>query len=313
MMNNPLETMRIDRRTALKFLAAGGLAVGLPGILHAGQKKEFPDLVAITGDDPSANVRQAIAHLGGITRFVSKGDVVLIKPNLYFVQPAEFGTTTDPKIIRVLCKMALEAGAKRVNVVDLTFRRTILRNDFLGIKGILADLHDTYLSFVNQDSSYRQVEIPCGVMLRSTGVLIEALDADVIINVPVAKSHSSTRVTFGLKNVMGLVEDPASWHKELDLEQAIADFATFLQPQLTVLDATRGLLTGGPGWPGKVGNLRTVVVGTDSVAVDSYALTLSTWHSKIYTPKDVRHIQRAANLGVGTIDLSSLNIVEKSI
>ncbi len=138
------------------------------------------------------------------------------------------------------------------------------------------------------------------------------LEADTIINVPVAKSHSGARISFGMKGWMGVVKNRKPWHMFLDLHQSIADISVFIKPKLTILDATRALVTGGPGGPGEVAQLQTIVAGTDPVAVDAYGVTLAPWGGKGYKIEDIPHIVKAAELGVGRLDISNMNILKKT-
>jgi uncharacterized protein (DUF362 family) len=137
------------------------------------------------------------------------------------------------------------------------------------------------------------------------------LDADVLINVPAAKSHSAAKVTFGLKNWMGAIYARRPWHTFYDLNKAIADLASIIRPQLTVLDATRSLLTGGPAGPGKILHSETVLAGTDPVAVDTLALQLGPFGGNGYSVEDIRYLGYAEALGVGTTKIDELKLVRE--
>lgn len=306
--------MNISRRELLKLLAAGGAALSFPRLSYSilSWAQATPDLAVITGDDPAKNVRVAIEALGGIKRFVSRGDKVVIKPNMGLGNPPYKTTTTEPKVVRALAELALNAGAKMVMVFDYPFHNPDIVLDVCGIKKELEGLDDTFVYIIRRRNLFREVAIPNGIKLKKQHVAIDILEADSIINVPIAKSHGSAKVTFGMKNWMGVVENRRFWHI-LDLNQAIADFATFVKPKLTVIDATRALVTGGPGGPGKIANLKTIVAGVDPVAVDAYALTLAKWQGKDYKPQDIPYIIKASELGVGTYELEKLNILKRAI
>jgi uncharacterized protein (DUF362 family) len=131
--------------------------------------------------------------------------------------------------------------------------------------------------------------------------------SDRLINLPTAKSHSASGVSLGLKNLMGLVWDRGLFHQK-NLHRAIAELAQVVRPDLTVVDATRALVTGGPGGPGKTVVLDTVVAGTDPVAVDSYTVGLTQWYGKAFAGKNVKYIVAASGLGLGEIDQARMTI-----
>lgn len=306
--------MNITRRELLKLLAQGSAALalsrfGAPALAWA---KSFPDLVVIAGDDPAKNTRAAIDELGGIHRFVSRGDKVVIKPNIGFGNPSYKATTTEPKVVRALAEMALGAGAKRVMVFDNPCHSPDIAIEVCGVKKELEGLDDTFVYLLRRDNLFREVTIPDGKVLKKQEVAIDLLEADVVINVPVAKSHGAAKVTFGMKNWMGVVKNRMYWHIT-NLNQAIADFATFVRPKLTLLDATRALVTGGPGGPGEIVNLKIIVAGIDPVALDAYALTLAKWGGKGYKLTDVPYILKAASMGVGSYELEKLDILKRAI
>ncbi|MGB9594665.1 MAG: DUF362 domain-containing protein, partial [Candidatus Poribacteria bacterium] len=156
--------------------------------------------------------------------------------------------------------------------------------------------------------SYVEIKLDKAKILEKTSINKLLLRANVFINIPVAKSHSATMVSFGMKNLMGLIWDRNFLHQSIDLNQCIADLCTFIKPNLIVMDATRALTTKGPTGPGMTVNPETIIVGTDQVAVDSYTLGLSSWNGRSLNPKDVKHIALANALQVGEINLDKLNI-----
>ena len=298
-----------SRRDSLKLLAAAGASASLLGGAPLLAAEVAPDLVKVTGPSPAANTRKAVELLGGMGRFVSKGDKVVIKPNMGFGNAPEKATTTEPQVVRAAVEMALQAGAKRVMVIDYPCWKAGIVLETCGVKAACADLDDTFVLTITDQDFYREVAIPNGVVLSKQEVAVDVLEADVLINVPVAKSHSAARVTFGLKNWMGAIYARRPWHTFYDLNKAIADLATFIRPQLTIVDATRALLTGGPGGPGRIDQLDTVLAGTDPVAVDTLALTLGPFGGVGYEPKDIRYLMLAEAQGVGTTAIDTLKLV----
>ena len=144
-------------------------------------------------------------------------------------------------------------------------------------------------------------------------VLKDLLEGAVLISAPVAKSHSSTGVSLGLKGLMGLIWDRESFHSRFDINQGIADLATVLRPHLTVLDATRALVSGGPGGPGEVRKPNIVVAGTDPVAVDSFGVGIVPWYGQSFKGRQVEHLLAAHQRGLGKIDVEKLRIYKGSV
>ncbi|MFZ8851406.1 DUF362 domain-containing protein [Fervidibacter sp.] len=250
-------------------------------------------------------VRKAIKALGGMGRFVKKGNRVLIKPNIAFARPPEGAANTNPEVVAELVQLCFEAGAKEVIVLDYTLDPARITYEMSGIakaaeaKGARA----VYIS----PRDFVPIEVPKGKILSAydVRVLKQVLDADVFINVPIAKTHGSARLTLGMKNLMGIIQDRGAWHRSGDLHQCIADFVTAVKPHLTVIDAIRILASGGPKGPGRVEQKDTIIASTDIVAADAYATTLFGLN-----PNDVPHIIKAAELGVGVADLKRVKIVK---
>ncbi len=315
--------MPLTRRDALKLAAVGGLSARLSAELlpfraawaqePTAPAKAIPDLALIKGPDPAKNVRAAVAALGGMSRFVSKGDKVAIKPNMGFGNAPEKATTTDPRVIRALAELALEAGAKRVMVFDNPCHKADVALGACGVAKAVEGLDDTYAFTITRDNFFREVAIPRGKALKKAAVAVDILDADCVINAPVAKSHGSAKVSFGMKNWMGAVLDRRYWHVAVNLHQAIADMATFIRPKLTLLDATRALVTGGPGGPGRIDALDTVLAGVNPVSVDAYGLTLAPYGGKGYKPQDIPFLVYAAEHQLGSLDISTLNVFKKTV
>jgi uncharacterized protein (DUF362 family) len=299
--------MQMKRRELLRRLGLGVAAVGL-GQVALGQKaggQQQPVVVVAEKDKPAELVRKAIKALGGMGRFVKKGNRVLIKPNIAFARPPEGAANTNPEVVAELVQLCVEAGAKEVIVLDYTLDPARITYEMSGIakaaeaKGARA----VYIS----PRDFVLIEVPKGKILSAydVRVLKQVLDADVFINVPIAKTHGSAQLTLGMKNLMGIIQDRGAWHRSGDLHQCIADFVTAVKPHLTVIDAIRILASGGPKGPGRVEQKDTIIASTDIVAADAYATTLFG-----LTPNDVPHIIKAAELGVGVADLKRVKIVK---
>jgi uncharacterized protein (DUF362 family) len=299
----------MDRRRFL-FTAACGL-----GSLHAasalprlGRLGEPAQLAFSVNENAAAAVRAAVDAVGGIARFVTPGAVVLLKPNVSFPNPPEWGSTTHPAVIAAMATLCAEAGAKRVIAADYPMGRAAQCFERSGLNALLAERKDISFVELKEESQFELVELPAGEEVRQLAVAKLLRKADVFINLPTAKTHSATGVSFGLKNLMGLFWDRYPFHRSYNLHNAIVDLATVMKPQLTVLDAMYALTTNGPQGPGKVVRLNTVVAGSDPVAVDAAGLSLAEWNNRTTDARGVEHIARAADRGIGTADLASLRI-----
>jgi len=266
--------------------------------------------IFVAGGGAEEAVRSVLAEAGGMQAFVKKGDSVLVKPNFSFSNAPDAATTTSPELVKEVVLMCKEAGAERVTVADHTIRvaRTCLERT--GMKAALDGIDGVKISTPSKKSGFKTSGIERGKSLKEVEIAKDYLDADVYINIPVAKNHSAATVSFGLKNQMGLIYDRWAFHSKYDLHQAIADLATVMKPQLTILDATRCLVTNGPSGPGDVVKMGKVMCSTDIVALDAYATTLLDWGGKTLKPEDIGHIRHASEHGLGEMDLAKVEIVE---
>lgn len=229
---------------------------------------ELPAMVVATGGTPAELLQVAVRSMGGIQRFVRPGDIVVIKPNAAWERRPEQAATTNPDLVAALARLCREAGAKRVLITDVTChepRRAFTRS------GLLAAAQRSGAEIVFPESRrFREVNLR-GQVLRWWPVLEPFLEADKVINVPVAKHHSLTRVTLGMKNWYGIIGGQRHrLHQRI--HESIVDLAAFMKPTLTIIDAWRVLLRNGPtgGSLSDVLEARTLVVSTDPVAADAY-------------------------------------------
>lgn len=255
---------------------------------------------------PAELTRRAIAAIGGIERFVKKGNEVIIKPNICNAYHGpEYASTTNPEVVAAIVELCLQAGAKRVRVMDFPFGGTA--QNAYKTSGIAKAVEAVGGQMeVMSALKYRTVEIPNAQALNKTDIYGDILSADVVINVPIAKHHSMATLTLGLKNLMGTVKDRGALHAR-GLPQSIVDLATVVRPQLTVIDAIRILVANGPtgGNLNDVKEMNTVIASADVVAADAYAATLFG-----LTGADVAYIKLANERGLGTMDLDAIKIEE---
>jgi uncharacterized protein (DUF362 family) len=306
---------KLNRREFIESLAGIGAALFVGGCSSQPDanaksaktralKFNANELAVMSGDDPAKNTRAAINALGGISKLVRKGDFVVVKPNIAWNRPPTAAATTNPEVVAEIVRMCKEAGAYKVLVIDHIIDRPA--EGVLGFTGIqaAAEKAGAVVSAAQNESDYRTIAVPKGKVIKSDTCIKDILKADVFINVPIAKTHSATRLTLGLKNLMGCNWDRQAWHQSASLDQCIADYATAIKPDLTILDATRILLTNGPKGPGKTKDVKKIIAGTDPVAVDAFGATLFN-----IKPSDIGYIKFAHELGVGEIDLNKMKIL----
>jgi uncharacterized protein (DUF362 family) len=305
-----------DRRLVLRRLGQAGLVVGGSGVAAAlglfspGRWREkteavriprrmvpaspqFPAAVIARGDGPAALVRAAVERVGGMSRFVRPGETVLVKPNMAWDRTPEQGANTHPEVVAEVVRLCREARASRVMVVDVPVhepRRTVVRS---GIKA--AALEAGAELIVPPDAGFRVASLD-GTILDRWEVFEPALTADRLINVPVVKDHGLSRLTCGMKNLYGFLGGTRGrLHQRIHV--AIADLAAAFRPTLTVVDATRVMLRGGPqgGRLDDILPVGAVAAGTDPVALDAWGATLLGAE-----PGDIGHIVLAQGKGLGS-------------
>jgi len=262
-------------------------------------------LAVVRGGGPEEITRRAIEAIGGMARFVKKGDDVIIKPNICVAYHTfEYAATTNPEVVATLVKLCLEAGARRVRVMDLPFGGTAqMAYERSGIKAAV-EAAGGEMELMSP-AKYVEVEIPQGQDLKKWHFYGPVLDADVLINVPIAKHHNLARLTLGMKNLMGVILNRPALHSNLG--QRLADITSLLRPELTVVDAVRVLTAHGPtgGNLDDVLKLDTVIASHDIVAADAYATTLFGKE-----PSYLDYVTAGAEMGLGEMELNKLKIEE---
>jgi len=268
-----------------------------------------PDLVvARGGDDPEALVRRAIAAMGGMEQFVSKGAKVVVKPNICTAYHSyEYASTTNPWVVGALVKMCLEAGAGNVTVMDYPFGGSA--EEAYAISGIKEQVEAAGGKMAVMSSlKFIETQIPKGEKIKKWPIYEDVMTADVLINVPIAKDHGLARLTLGMKNLMGVVQNREGLHSSIG--QRLADLTSRVYPTLTVIDSIRMLLYGGPtgGDLNAVKKIDTIIASRDIVAADSYTATLF-----MMQPDELSYVKAGVEMGLGRSDLQNLRVEEITV
>jgi uncharacterized protein (DUF362 family) len=264
--------------------------------------------VAETETDPvhasaDALVKKALLALGGMGRFISRGDIVVVKPNIGWDRMPIHAANTNPDVVGAVITQAFEAGAKKVIVADGScndpnrcFQRSgIWRKAYgLGAEVVLPAEH-----------RYRTTRMK-GELLDEWPIFTTLIDADKVINVPVAKHHNLAKFTAGMKNWYGILGGRRNrLHQSIDV--SIADLATFMRPSLVIVDAMRVLVRNGP----QGGNIddtkvmNTIVASADQVAADAFACTLIGQHRD-----NLPYLKMGHERGIGTMYWENLRVKE---
>jgi len=262
----------------------------------------LPEVVVVQGDDPRTLVRQAFVDLGGVGRFIARHDVVVLKPNIAWDRTPEQAANTNPDVVAETVRQCWQAGAKRVIVTDVScneaercFRRS----------GIQAAAQAEGAEVILPDPArFRQVDLG-GVVLQDWPVFGPFLEADKVINLPIAKQHSLTGATLGFKNWFGILGGQRNrLHQQI--HPSLVDLAAFMMPTLTLLDCYRVLLRNGPtgGNLEDVALKKTLVAGTDPVALDAY-VAKAYWNLE----SDVLpYLKLAEQRGLGRVDFAQVRM-----
>jgi len=260
------------------------------------------------GADPVKLTERAVAALGGIERFVTAGDKVVVKPNICVdYRGPEYAATTNPEVVATLVRLCLGAGAGRVRVMDMPFGGT--PESAYEVSGIAAAVREAGGEMVPMNrAKFVRTKIPDGVDLKEWEFYGDVIQANVVINVPIAKHHSLARLSLGMKNLIGVITDPGRIHSNMG--QRVADLASLVRPTLTVVDAVRILMNHGPtgGNLADVKRADTIIASHDFVAADSQAATLFGLKGA-----DISYILAADRMGLGTMDLDAIQVDEFSI
>jgi uncharacterized protein (DUF362 family) len=295
----------VDRRKFLKLAAVTGAGLALPPgwdkLAGAAERALHPDLVVAHGPSPEKIVHAAIDALGGIKKFISRGDIVVIKPNIGWDRTPEQAGNTNPEVVAAVVRLCFEAGARKVRVFDRPVndpRRCFVQSGIAPAAAALgADVDYA------DDRKFKDMEIN-GTALKSWPLYTELFEADKVINIPIAKHHGLAKLTMSMKNWMGVMGGQRRQiHQKLD--ECLADLSLKIKPTLTVLDAVRILTANGPqgGSLADVKKLDTVIVGVDQVAIDSYGATLFGMKGS-----DLGYVKLGHKRGIGQMDLNKVKI-----
>ena len=232
--------------------------------------------------------------------------MVVVKPNIGCDRTLVLAANTNTEVVKTLVLLCLEAGAKQVRIFDRTCndeRRCYMQS---GIRPALEAIRSDRVSIEYIDRrSFKELAIKGGRAFDRWEFYLPVIEADRLINVPIAKHHSISRLTLGMKNLMGVIGGNRG-RLHHDIAESLSDIASVIHSDLTVVDATRILTANGPqgGRLQDVRKLDTLIASPDIVAADAYAATLFG-----LSPTQVPTVVAAARRGLGVMDLNQVRMV----
>ncbi|HOD38933.1 MAG TPA: DUF362 domain-containing protein [Candidatus Wallbacteria bacterium] len=298
--------MKLTRREFIKLgLGAAVTMAANPfsNLLFAEENKtKEPDIVGVQNGTAAEMFERGIKEFGGMSRFVKKDQIVVVKPNIGWAKTPQDGANTQPELVAKIIEHAYGAGAKKVYVFDNTCDgwRECYKNS--GIEKAAQDGKASVMP-ANKVESYKKRDAKGG-KLKDVLVHELYLEADVVINVPVLKHHGSATMTSALKNLMGVVWDRRYYHRN-GLHECIADFTAVRKPDLNIIDAYQVMTKNGPRGMSKsdVAMRRMQIIGTDMVALDTAAAKILE-----FDPAQIKYLPMAEKLGAGSMNLEKLSI-----
>ncbi len=275
-----------------------------------GEGKPSGWLVEGIGAKTGYSVRELTGRVfdaaGGIKRFVSSGDVVVIKPNISWARAPHLAATTNPEVLEAVIDLCREAGAKKIRIADNTIHDA--RRCF-AVTGAGKVAEKTGADLIYPRSSMMKEMNLQGEQLKEWPVFTPFIEADKVINLPVAKVHGLSELTLGMKNWIGAVGGRRSALHQ-NIHETIVDLARFFKPTLTLIDATRIMVANGPsgGSESDVRAANQLILSNDPVAADAKGALLFAMK-----PEDVGFIRLADKRGLGTSDLTRIEQTRVSL
>jgi uncharacterized protein (DUF362 family) len=319
---------KIGRRQFLDRAAKAGISIAAAGVISAklydreGPKaaveteslvtltdfsvpaKEGQTISIVKGSDRKATVNKAIKLLGGIERFVAKGEIVAIKPNVAFASPPLLGATAHPELVAEVVRLCYKAGAKQVIVIDNPINDPMSCFTLSGIGRAAGDNGAKVI--LPRPELFRHTTLTGGKLIVDWPIFYEPFaKVDKLIGIAPVKHHHRSGASMTMKNWYGLLGGRRNVFHQ-DINTIIAELALMVRPTLAILDGTEVMVTNGPTG-GSVSDLKrmdTLIASTDCVAADSFGCTLLG-----LTASQLPYLAKAEKAGAGTTDYQSLKPV----
>ncbi len=305
-----------NRREFLAGAAAAGAALAAPRSLFGFAEKPADmaiarwsgsmDLAAAEMQEAAAQLTEkAIESIGGMKRFVTRGSVVWVKPNIGWDRPPELAANTNPDVVATVVRHCLDAGAKVVKVGD---NPCDLPARTYKVSGIADAAKRAGAEVVFLDRSRFRTKRIGGERVKELPMCPDILECDLIVNVPIVKHHGRSEATLCMKNFMGVIEQRKTFHQAIP--ECLVDLNRYLKPQISILDGIRILTAHGPkgGDPKDVAVKMQVAAGIDVVAMDA-------WGAELLgrKPEEIGSVTLGDKMELGNMDYRSLNLKEVAV
>lgn len=253
--------------------------------------------VSIVKTEKAADVRRAVELLGGMERFVSSGEKVVVKPNICTGKESSTGVVTDPEMVAEVCRMVSECGAEPVVAESVIYPMKAGR---MFNRAGYGDFESRYgFPLVDIDTAESlKIKIKGGRAIEHSVISRLVLTCDKLIDMPVMKTHLQTVVTLGLKNLKGTVVGEQKHIIHISgLDQGIVDLNTVVRSDLTIIDGIVGMDGIGGPTQGNTVEIGVIVAGDNVVEVDATGIRIMGGD-----PRKVEHVKLAAEQGLGSLD-----------
>lgn len=293
-----------SRREFIQTSLTGALAWMLPIQAFSAPTEKTPVWV-IHGEDKRELMKKAMEIIWENGGFPAGAKNLALKVNAAWARKPETGANTHPILVDEFIRQVKAEGINDIVIPENSCARPEQSFSRSGIQEVADDHGVDLINLKAEKKLFADVKIPKGKSLTEARVAKPFLERDVVVNMPVAKHHGGAKLTICMKNWMGSVEDRGFFHRN-NLHQCIADFSTFMKPNWSIVDATRTMMSRGPQGPSR--DMKTpdlLIVSRDQVAADSVAAAL--FHD---SPKTVKHLELAHEMGIGTVDHNQMEITE---
>jgi uncharacterized protein (DUF362 family) len=270
----------------------------------------------VRGENIDEMVRTCVGLIGGMEKLAVKGKTVLIKPNVVSGEPSP--TTTNPVVVGSVVRLMYESGAGKVIVGDMSALLTLPTRKNLAKTGIEKAAEEAGAEVIDfDDGDWIEVKPPQLKFVQSIHVARPVYEADVLVNLPVVKTHRSANYSICLKNLVGVTHpryrpyrvNPLQW------EKIVAEMNLGVHPDLNIVDATTSMVAGGP-WEGTAVKTGMIIASGDRIAADVVGLGLiksfGQWKKVsrigVWEQEQIRYAQQ---LGLGIKDRNSIEIVTR--
>jgi uncharacterized protein (DUF362 family) len=291
----------MKRRDFIKKSTLLTSSVFLPGVPLSVASSGNSLVVKVEGDSPYDITKKAVEALGGMGKFISKKDIVMVKPNIGWNRSVEQAACTNPEVVKAIIEMVLNAGAKKVIVMDHTCHKP---EDTYKRSGIEKAAKEAGAEIRHADDNRLVIHDFKGSRVQRWPTYKDFLDVDKFINIPILKHHGSSGLTIGMKNLFGILGgNRGKLHRNMGM--SIADMGHGFKTHLTIVDAYRVLMRNGPTG-GRISDVelkKTVVASANILEADVVSANVFG-----IDPMKIGFVQAAVEKNMGQTDLNKINL-----